>query len=127
MNGTADQNTGSVTCDDCGARHVAEYHHDATHGGARMFEVFCPGDGLVGYYAEERVAFPKTELSEAEVETAIADIRETGSHWLIGTDAQKSFALQVRRTAKQQGLKLRYSTGATMHGTPVITLELVES
>lgn len=58
---------------------------------------------------------------------AIIDtIVETGYAWLTGASAYKAKALEIRRDAKAQDVKVKYSTGRTMHGTPVITLELAE-
>lgn len=58
---------------------------------------------------------------------AIIDtIVETGYTWLTGTDAYKAKALEIRRDAKAQGVKIKYSTGRTLHGSKAITLELAE-
>ncbi len=54
-------------------------------------------------------------------------LAEFGWHHLIGDDATKDNVTLLRRAAKARGIRFRSSTGRTMHGTRVITLELVES
>ena len=46
---------GRVTCDNCGAEHVAEYSHESLHGQGPIFAVVCTEDELTDYYTELRV------------------------------------------------------------------------
>lgn len=45
---------GTVICDQCGARHVAEYSHEGRYGEGHIYAVVCDDD-LTDYYTEERV------------------------------------------------------------------------
>lgn len=48
--------TGTVTCDDCGAEHVAEFSHFGTFDPETpYYAVVCDVDWLTGYYAGFRV------------------------------------------------------------------------
>lgn len=48
--------TGTVQCDDCGAEHVAEFHHFGQYDPETpYYEVTCTVDLLAGYYAGFRV------------------------------------------------------------------------
>jgi hypothetical protein len=46
---------GTVICDECGDRHVAEYSHEGRFGEGAIYAVVC-GD-LTDYYTTERVTF----------------------------------------------------------------------
>lgn len=54
---TADRMVGTVTCDDCGQRHPAEFSHVAQYGSDLMYAVVCTKDYLTGYYAEFLITF----------------------------------------------------------------------
>jgi hypothetical protein len=54
----------------------------------------------------------------------LEDLRESGYSWLIDGDATKANARLVKDAAKREGMKVHYSSGRTMHGTPVVTLEV---
>jgi hypothetical protein len=75
------------------------------------------------FYLSARNCEKGTEMSNAAI---IETIRETGYTWLTGTDAYKAKALEIRREAKAAGLRIKYSSGKTLHGTKVITLELAD-
>jgi hypothetical protein len=45
---------GTVTCDECGATHIAEYSHEGQFGQGPIYAVVC-GD-LTDYYTGERVS-----------------------------------------------------------------------
>lgn len=51
------QNTDSgghtVTCYQCGQRHVAEYSHEGRFGEGPIYAVVCEVDGLTDYYTTE--------------------------------------------------------------------------
>lgn len=53
--------TGSVECDECGGRHVAEFSHmDRLTGRTPVYAVICTVDNpewLIDYYLMERVTF----------------------------------------------------------------------
>ncbi len=51
---TASKANGTVECDQCGDRHVAEYSHENERQGS-IFAVVCTVDYLTDYYTEERV------------------------------------------------------------------------
>lgn len=55
MSPDVDERRGTVICDECGERHVAEYSHEGRWGQGAIFAVVC-GD-LTDYYAAERVTF----------------------------------------------------------------------
>jgi len=50
---------GTVTCDNCGEVHPAEYSHDGDHGQGPIFVVYCTKDDLADYYQESRVIRPE--------------------------------------------------------------------
>lgn len=50
--------TGTVICDECGKRHVAEFHHLSQFGGHPVYAVICTTDNpqeLTDWYLLERV------------------------------------------------------------------------
>lgn len=53
----SNSDTGTVTCQECGKTHRAEFSHISRYGAQRVFAVVCPSDGrwLVDYYTEEVV------------------------------------------------------------------------
>lgn len=44
---------GTVNCDECGERHIAEYSHEGDFGQGSIFAVVC--NDYTDYYTEERV------------------------------------------------------------------------
>lgn len=42
-----------VTCEDCGAEHIAEYHHESIYGQGSIYAVVCTAVDLVDYYTTE--------------------------------------------------------------------------
>lgn len=55
---TADRRTGTVTCDECGKTHTAEFDHMGTYDPeTAYYAVECDVDWLTGYYAGWRVTF----------------------------------------------------------------------
>ena len=57
---------GTVTCDECGEVHAAQYSHEGAHGEGPIFSVVCTRDDLFDFYTEERVT--RTEAPVAHVE-----------------------------------------------------------
>lgn len=51
------EQTGTVTCDQCGATHEATYSHVSQYGGHDVWAVVCSVDYLTDYYLRERVRF----------------------------------------------------------------------
>lgn len=47
--------TGTVLCDNCGAKHDAEFSHYGRHGEGALYEAECPVDFLTDYYTAKRV------------------------------------------------------------------------
>ena len=55
MSSSATPPNGTVECDECGERHVAEYSHEGRFGEGPIFAVVCTRDDLTDYYTAERV------------------------------------------------------------------------
>lgn len=53
MDTTSTPANGTVTCDECGATHIAEYSHEGQFGEGAIFAVVC-GE-FTDYYTDERV------------------------------------------------------------------------
>lgn len=63
--------------------------------------------------------------TDAELAAALDDVIHEGWTWLVGEYATPDNAKAIRRMARAQRIRVRYSSGRTMHGTPIITVERV--